>query len=139
MGESLYISLDPGQTTGYATFDKDGNIKDMEYLVLNEVRERFERDLWDAIAVICEDWRLDPKRAMAFSWSQMPECKLIGWLEGVCFMKNIPFILQAAGVKPTGYKHWGRKPLPKSNPLNHAYDAIVHGREYLIKQGVLQA
>lgn len=138
MGQSLYIALDPGGTTGYATFSKEGATVDMEYLDLDEVRVRFEADIWDAIAVICEAWRLHPDQAKNFYWSDMPTSRLIGWLEGVCYMRNIPFILQGAQIKKAGYQHWGKKPLPKSNPMNHAYDAHVHGREYLIKQGIIR-
>jgi hypothetical protein len=139
MGQSKYVAIDPGGTTGYATFTKDGTIMDMEYMELDEVRSRFEDDVWDCLAVICENWRLDPRLAKVFAWSEMPTCKLIGWLEGVCYMRNIPFILQQPQIKTNGYKHWGRDPLPKSNPMNHVYDAVVHGREYLIKQGVINA
>lgn len=137
MGEPCYIALDPGDTTGYATFSASGQIREMEYYPLDEIRERFMMDIWDAIAVICEDWRLYPDAAKHFYFSQMPTAKLIGWLEGVCYMKTVPFHLQAAQIKSTGYKHWGKSPLPKSNPMNHAYDAVVHGREFLIKQGVI--
>lgn len=139
MGESLYIALDPGDTTGYATFYSDGSIKDMEYYSMDEVRSRFEQDIWNhPLAVICEDWRLYPDAARHFYFSPMPTAKLIGWLEGVCYMQSIDFILQAAQIKASGYKMWGRKPLPKSNPMNHAYDAVVHGRHYLIKNGIIQ-
>ena len=134
-----YIALDPGQQTGYATFDEAGNITDMDYLVLNEVRTRFAEDIKEnPTAVVAESWRLDPKRAMAFSWSPMPECRLLGWIEGVCWARGITYVEQAPGVKTAGYMHWGRKALPHSNPMNHAWDAVVHGREYLIKQGVLK-
>ena len=138
MGEPLYIALDPGGTTGYATFNSEGKSRDIEYLAMDEVRERVMQDIWDAIAIICEDWRLRPEMAKHFYWSQMPTAKLIGWVEGVCYMRSIPFVLQGAQIKSTGYKHWGKKPLPKSNPMNHAYDAVVHGREYLIKQKVIK-
>jgi hypothetical protein len=137
MGQPLYIALDPGGTTGYATFDGSGKFLDMEYLDLAEVRNRFELDLWDAIAVICENWKLDPKLAKVFAWSEMPTCKLIGWLEGVCWMKNIPFILQEPQAKRNGYKQAGKTPLPKSNPMNHALDAYIHGRIYLVKNGLI--
>lgn len=138
MGQALYIALDPGKITGYATFDKQGKLVDMEYHNIDEVRNRFEDDLWDALAIICEDWRLYPDAAKHFYFSDMPTAKLIGWLEGVAYMKKIPFILQGAQIKTNGYKMWGRKPLPHSNPMNHAYDAVVHGRAYLIKQRIIQ-
>lgn len=138
MGSPVYVALDPGGTTGYAVFDEAGKLRDLEYLDLDEVRERFEQDLWDTIAVICEDWRLHPEQAKNFSWSQMPTAKLIGWLEGVCMMRSIPFHLQPASIKPMAYKHLGKNPLPKSNPMNHAWDAWAHGNEFLIKMGVIR-
>lgn len=146
MGQSgMFIAIDPGAspkengTTGYARFGPDGSSISMEYFSESEIRHEFMSDIWDApSAVICEDWRLDPKVFRAYSWSRMPTCKLIGWLEGVCYMQNILFILQGAQIKKSGYQHWGKKPLPKSNPMNHAYDAFVHGREYLIKEGIIR-
>lgn len=132
-----YIALDPGGTTGYATWDESANFLDMDYLDLDEVRNKFELDLWDAIVVICETWVLDPKLAKVFAWSEMPTCKLIGWLEGVCYMRKIPFVLQRTQIKPTAYKHAGKKPLPKSNPMNHALDAFIHGDYYLRKNGLI--
>lgn len=142
----MYIAIDPGASekktglSGYAKFADDGAIIDYEYLAEDELKQQFLNDIHSSpLAVICEDWRLNPKSIHVFTWSRMPTPKLIGWIEGVCEGFGVKFILQGAQIKNTGYLHWGKKPLPKSNPMNHAYDAVVHGREYLIKQGVLKA
>jgi hypothetical protein len=141
-----YISLDPGASpkgtglTGYATWDAEGHSLDITYYPENEIKRQFLKDVTGnrIDSVICETWKLDPKTAKVFSWSPMPTPKLIGWIEGVCQILEINFHLQEPGIKKTGYLHWGKGPLPHSNPMNHAYDAFVHGREFLIKQGIIQ-
>lgn len=137
MSEPKYIAIDPGKGVGWATFNEDGSDDEFMTLTEEEVREEFMRRVWDhPPAVICEDWKMTPAAAKFMVWSNMPTAKLIGWLEGVCFMQNIPFHLQGAAVKPNAYKMTGRTPLPKSNPLNHAMDAYVHGKYWLIKNKI---
>jgi hypothetical protein len=131
---SFYLALDPGKATGYAVFNEEGEDDDFDTLDIFETRTLIKTQRWKA--VICEDWKLRPEAAKFMVWSDMPTSKLIGYVEGYCDGLNIPFILQQPAIKPTAYKLAGRKPLPKSNPLNHAMDAYVHGRYYLAKRGI---
>lgn len=145
----MYIAIDPGASeknktglSGYATFTSDGALVEYDYVEEDDIKNKFLSDIRDdpviVDAVICEDWQLRPDAAKRFYWSRMPTSKLIGWIEGACDLANIPFILQAPQIKTNGYKHWGKKSLPHSNPMNHAMDAVVHGRYYLIKQGIIK-
>jgi len=138
MSDVAYIALDPGGTTGYATFEENGTLIDMTYYNLETIRTSFLEDFQPVlIAVICENWRLMPQIAKHFYHSDMPTCKLIGWLEGTCDTMAIQFHLQEPAIKSSAYKWAGKTPLPKSNPMNHAMDAYVHGYYWLMKNGVI--
>jgi len=132
----LWLSLDPGKTTGWATFYPEGTNDDMGWMGIDETRKFVREGIWEGI--ICEDWKLRPEAAKFMVWSDMPTSKLIGYIEGVCAERDIPFILQQPAVKPNAYKLAGRKSLPKSNPMNHAMDAYVHGVYYMIKNNILK-
>jgi hypothetical protein len=133
----MYLAIDPGKTTGWATYNEDGSFEEMGYWDISEARENI-RELSRLTAIICEDWKLRPDMAKVFFWSDMPTSQLIGYCEGTADARGIPFIKQQPSIKPQAYRLSGAKVIPKSNPLNHAQDARVHGYFYLLKQGIIR-
>lgn len=136
---TIYAGFDPGKTVGLAVADESGvvgyttvNWKKLDDYLLHD---------WDrywgekpATAVV-EDYRLnapDSNRVEPIQ-SKIETVQGIGAIRHWCTANEIEFIEQARMYKPVGYKYWGKKPLPKSNPTNNAYDAAAHLMYWLVQ------
>lgn len=131
---TLWAAFDPGESTGLAV----GNEKGLQGYVVTPLRE-FENSLLDwkknwgefpATAVV-EDFRLDHSKEP--QQSKVKTVMVMGMIQFWCKANDIKYIEQARMYRPIGYKYWGRKPLPKSNPANHAYDAVAHLYYFMVQ------
>jgi hypothetical protein len=92
-------------TTGWATFDRDGDITDFGDIRAGDwsTAEMY----WDAVilksakyeTIVCESFQLQPGRAMAQSWSDMETPQMIGALRYMASVNGTPFILQPPSIK----------------------------------------
>lgn len=131
---AVFLGIDPGEKNGIAAYDKDYGI--LWTLTVKEPdMGPFIQKCENLQLVIIEDFFLYPHKAMAQSYSDMPTSRVIGRVEEIARTKGFRLIKQPAKIKPIGYKWIGRKPLPKSNPLNHELDAHVHFMHWAIKHG----
>lgn len=138
--EARFLALDPGKSTGYAYFKANG-----EYLAGGTIRgyesayEWFQTIPWNQLdSVIVEDFRLYTWKAQQQSWSRLETVKLIGAVEILGKMNNIPVVLQSPAHKPIAYM-WAGLKVPKNHDMSHETDAFVHGVYYLQKHGVRRA
>lgn len=137
--EVKYLSLDPGNSTGWATFRVDGSAIDYGtlkgkidvYDLLSETV--FAAPNWSHI--ICEDFRLYPWKSTEQAWSQLDTVRIIGAIEMFAYDNKLELVLQDPSVKTIAYKYAGME-VPKKKSLTHETDAYVHGVYYLQKQGV---
>lgn len=136
-----FLALDPGGTTGWATFSDKGEAvgygqvggKDTFYDWLDNVSSLLP--LLDT--VICEDFKLFPWKSNQQAWSQLATVRIIGAIELYCQMRNITLVLQEPNIKGIGYKWAGLTP-PRNHNISHEMDAYVHGVYYLQKAGLRQ-
>ena len=132
---SDYLAIDPGLTSGWATFNDQGVVIDLGQFKYEE-RNNVLKDLIheNLKEVIVEDYRnhgfTQQKR-----WSRNETSKLIGVIETYCTIKNVPIVLQPNTVKAIGYKWAGIKP-PSNHSISHQYDAVAHGTYRLQQTGI---
>jgi len=134
------IAIDPGsEHCGVAVF-VDGRCV--------MTTERKPVDLYDSLAVwgsqhgnsklrfdvvVCEDFKLDPKRMASLAHSRLETVKVIGVLEERCRRDGTTFVLQPASIKRATAAQAKRR-LPRLMSMgsgNHCRDAEIHGWHYL--------
>lgn len=149
-GRERYLSLDPGLSTGYATFDSNGDLitfgtlkggsEDL-YPFLNRLNAhiRLAEALTDEttghLDVIIEDYKLYPWKAMSQVWDSLETVRLIGAVQFWADLHEFPVHLQEPNVKGIAYK-WAGISVPKNHALSHETDAFVHGVYFLQKAGI---
>ena len=131
------LVLDPGETTGLAVFSAARLVFENQFDTKN--RRLFPNQFAKLVEfakpdiVLFEDYRVYSWRRDQHAWAELHTPKLIGQIEALCIIRNIPFATQMA-VQAKQFctderlKDWdlyisGRK---------HSRDAIRHGCHYLL-------
>lgn len=144
----LWAAFDPGLTTGLAVATSDFGeqaklagyvtirFKEMEDSLLNWVK------YWEYLpeVVIVEDYRKNPYyyEKQEKTQSKIETVQVIGMLKMWCRTNGIKCVEQPRDRKRIGYDNWGKAPLPKSNPMNHAYDAAAHLVYWLVQHKLMR-
>lgn len=88
---------------------------------------------------VTEDYKIRYDRAVQHTGSDVLTLRVIGRIEHWCEINNVTLIKQMPTIKATGYLWLGKKPLPKSNPANHKWDAHVHFIHWAVRKGLIKA
>lgn len=133
----IYIALDPGETTGWAKFNEKGEPIAYGQVAQMDLAKWLDKNITreEVIAVICEEYKNYGHKQQR-KWSRNQTSKNEGAIEQVCDMRDIPFHLQPASIKPIGYKQAGLGAAPSNHSASHQFDAIVHGVYWLTKNGI---
>lgn len=130
MAEYSYLAIDPGDTSGWATFDDQGNLTGMgQFKDTNFVAEITELLHSDLKHVIIEDYVLFKHRAMAQTNSrgrQLKTAKMVGKIEMLCDLKGVPYTKQESSRYKIGAM-WGGFQIPDNHSISHQYVAAAHG------------
>lgn len=138
-----YLAIDPGKATGWCKFDDEGEIVWMGTVDFDNIYEwlkSFEVD--PPKIIVIEEYRLNkgPQfKHIEHSNSKIETVQVIGMVKQWAKTVGAEVIEQARDKRIVGYKYWGEKSLPKSNRLNHAYDATAHGIYYLQRNKIREA
>jgi hypothetical protein len=142
-GEERYLSIDPGISTGYATFKSNGDLirtgtlrdgKTELYPFLDTLVDYPDKPL----DIIVENYRLYPWKSMSQSWSSLETVRFIGAIDYWAYNRSrnlSPVHLQDPQVKGIAYK-WAGLTVPKNHDMSHETDAFVHGVYFLQKAGI---
>jgi hypothetical protein len=134
--KAVYLAVDPGITTGWATWDEQGDIIEMGQVSADEFSKFFQAKITDDILhVIVEDYRNYAWKTQK-RWSRNDTSKFIGQLEMLCNLRNIPITLQPASAKTAGYLWAGLGQAPSNHDISHQYDAVAHGTYWLQNNGI---
>lgn len=134
-----YLFFDPGESTGVAGFDENGDVcykltvrgQDGLFNYLNEmVKGPF------LTLVGIEDFRLYPWKSAAQSWSQFWTVQAIGAIKYACNIVGFQTIIQSTQNRDMGYTWAGLKQPPKTSPIIHEMDAYAHGVYCLQRRGI---
>lgn len=133
-----YLSIDPGQATGYACFDKQGKLLDFGILRTEQAFFRFLKEIDDPpTLIICEEYKLFQRKAIQQSGSDMVASRMVGALEYFAFLHSTPIVFQPASIKKIA-EMWSGKPAPKNHAESHGIDAYNHGIYYLQKNNIIR-
>lgn len=131
------LALDPGETTGVAIFQQ-GKLIETSQESTKEIKSALitiapilNRDGFDAIVI--EEYRIYSWKAKDHAWSDLHTSRLIGAVELMCAMHNLPLFKQSAQIakqfctdkKLKEWGYWQRGQV-------HARDAIRHGCYYIL-------
>ncbi len=132
----MFLAIDPGETTGWATFNLDGYLIDFGQVKgFDGFDEWLEKLSPKPSLIICEKWVTNPKVPQGGSTQETAQ--VIGAIRSYSRKNGIDIEWQMARILLVGYKWAGLKPLPKSKHyLSHQYDAIAHGTYYLVNQKI---
>jgi hypothetical protein len=143
-GEERYISIDPGLSTGWATFRANGDLirtgtlrngAEQLYPFLRRLSVALMENDWKPLDVIVENYRLYPWKAMQQSWASLETVRFIGAVDFWAKLHEYNVHLQDPNIKGIGYK-WAGITVPKNHDLSHETDAFVHGVYFLQRAGI---
>lgn len=128
-----YMSLDPGEGTGWALWSETGHLTDFGnvYDDVNGVADLFEEltgrgTLPDVI--IYEKWKL--LKTKEFYGSTMLSCQVVGVIRAFGHLIEAELISQETNIKSIAQSWTGLKPVG-AHATQHFVDAINHGWYYL--------
>lgn len=137
------LGIDPGMTSGVAwvRYHADNPIgKVWEFITPTEVREKefnkwLQRESKLVDAVACEDFTIKPyvqkwKNTVTTAGTTTTS-KIIGRVEMMCFLRNIPLEMFQPHEKKLGYEMCGMGHMYDPTKKNmHRWDALAHARSY---------
>jgi len=132
-----YLALDPGHTSGWATFDDTGDctavgqIKGLESLhaFLSKITPPPE-------VVIFENFKLFAWKAAQQSGSQLETVQAIGLIKAACFTWGVTPVDQNPNIKSVAEK-WSGVKANKNHAESHKDDAYNHGIYYLVQNKII--
>lgn len=146
------LTIDPGETTGWALWDADWKLLEAGQTPLNEfctalfwyvAGERLdagctgagEFDWMERVQrIVCEDWAIYPWEAQNLGWDKCRTARGIGRIELIAQVAEIELVLQPAKIKETALAAGAEELfLSPRHPNRHANDAIMHGVYYRLK------
>lgn len=126
------LSLDPGHTTGWALFVNGSfyNAGTSNTVLENKIMnwEAIET-LFDIIrptCVVCEDYRMYADKSQQHIGQPVYTLRLIGVIEYLCYLKDIPIYYQMASHAKSFWKDAKLKQLGINVSNKHARDAVRH-------------
>ena len=134
----VYLAIDPGKANGICGYGEKYDLLFMLTIHANDM-VMFLHQFKKVKKCIMESYNLYPKKAQQQLYSDMETSRVIGRVEYWTEHAGVELVMQPASIKSTGYKWIGQKPLPKSNPKNHALDGHVHFMYWAIKHGLVSA
>jgi hypothetical protein len=123
------MGIDPGGDTGVVLINENKEIiytwcidgEDDIYIKLNQILFINKPNI-----IIIEDYRNNIK-----SQSQRFALELIGFIKGLCSLKNIYYKMQMPAVRK-GYIKQAKNMLPETSPA-HIIDALAHALRFIDK------
>jgi len=148
MGDN-YIFFDPGEHTGWVSFDHKGDVIEMGTCNTQDQFYDFLADLHlgEFKVVGYEIFTLYPWKSQAQMWNEFITSQVIGAIKYAVHDYNsaikainskelIELVGQSANVMSMGYMYAGMEPPKPSNPLRHQLSAFAHGVYWLQNNGV---
>ncbi len=132
----IFLSFDPGKGTGVTGYDAKYYMQFMWTLHEADV-VKFLACFEKVSLVVMESYRVFAHKAKEHIGSDLLTSRVIGRIEHWVETIGATLVTQQSSIKDTGYKWAKKKPLPKSNPLNHALDAHIHFIYFAVRRGFI--
>ncbi len=133
----MYLAFDPGGTTGWCSFNDEGETTGYGQLSLDELAAKVDEWANEPIhTVIYETFVLFGHKAKRQTGSDMPASQAIGIIKTLIHRLGSPTVIrQDPSIKNMAQKWTQMKP-PSNHAESHWVDAFNHGAYYLINKGV---
>lgn len=136
---SRWVSVDPGESTGYAVWEGDdlieaGTLPLWEFIDALDPTPCCDGDApFERVTkLVVEDWALYPWEVQNLAWDKCRTARGIGALELIARQQGWDIVLQPAKIKEAaeagGATAYFLRPL---HPNRHANDAIRHGSYHI--------
>lgn len=136
MTRPAFMAIDPGDTTGWATFDEKGNGTGFGQVTTKNAKDIHKfLDEHSPEVIILEDYELFPWKTQQMAFNTVQTVRRIGNIESWAMLNEVPIHLQKPNVKTIGYM-WAGIQKPKNHAQSHGPDAYVHGVHFLQKAGI---
>lgn len=132
----MILVVDPGDTTGWAMFDREGGLIDKGQADLNEFFKLITEHSFAMFLV--EDYRLRKGKQAQQTGSRFQAVQVIGALKYAAYLDEVNFELVDVQAKMLGSMYSGVKP-PSDHKKSHEIDAYNIGIYWLVKNGVIDA
>lgn len=132
----MILVVDPGDTTGWAMFDREGGLIDKGQADLNEFFKLITEHSFAMFLV--EDYRLRKGKQAQQTGSRFQAVQVIGALKYAAYLDEVDFELVDVQAKMLGSMYSGVKP-PSDHKKSHEIDAYNIGIYWLVKNGVIDA
>lgn len=142
MNEINYLSFDPGETTGVATWalnDKgkvDCTLID-QFKLPSLIEFLKEVNTEHLKKIIYEGYRIDPKKLKAHIWSKVETIQTIGRIRFFAEWHDIETVEQPRTILSSAQK-WSGMKLPSDHSISNGPSAYNHGYFYLFNQGLIR-
>lgn len=130
----MILVVDPGDTTGYALFEEDGELYLKGQADFDKFLDFLLKNSFDSIVV--EDYRLRKGKQAQQTGSRFQAVQVIGALKYIARQEKIPFELASVQAKTLGSMYSGVKP-PSNHKLSHEIDAYNIGIYWLVDKGII--
>jgi hypothetical protein len=135
------LAIDPGNTTGFAYFDSNGDVQNWGHLLGGvDGMVGFLQAFTEPVdTIVIEDYRVrgDIQGLKANVGSQLETVQIIGAIKGWAIISNCEVILQAPQLKRMGEKYSNLRPSGAHNNNSHKVDAYNHGYYWLVKNKLI--
>lgn len=131
----MILVVDPGDTTGYALFTEEGELKEKGQANFDKFLDVIALDKYDRIVV--EDYRLRAGKQAQQTGSRFQAVQVIGALKFAAYLNEVPFELANVQAKTLGSMYSGVKP-PSNHKLSHEVDAYNIGIYWLVANNIIE-
>lgn len=130
----MILFVDPGDTTGYAIFEEDGELLTKGQADFDKFLDFLIQNTFDRIVV--EDYRLRKGKQAQQTGSRFQAVQVIGALKYVARQERIGFELVNVQAKTLGSMYSGVKP-PSDHKKSHEIDAYNIGIYWLVANDII--
>lgn len=127
----MYLAFDPGETTGVAEFNSNGEIVAKWQLDFVELVEFLRDHKGPTAVVICEEFKVFGHKAKGFTNDRMEVSQAVGVIRAFAMNQCAEFVYQPPLIKSVAEKWTGVK-VKGAHKNTHWQDAFLHGAYYLI-------
>ncbi len=130
-----YVSFDPGESTGWVTWDENGTMVRQGTCRGRSDLEELLEELGSVPEIVAEDFTLRKDKALQQSGSKLETVRVLGVIESWAYRNKSKITKQPASILYTA-QLWSGMKMPKNHAQSHWVSAYNHGFYYLVKQGV---
>lgn len=136
-----YLAIDPGITSGWATFNSEGNPTNLgDVRGINEFLDWLDELEPIPKVIVIEEYKIRRTQVKqnASHGGKAETVQVIGAVKRFAYKHHIKIVEQSTQCKSIGYRYLGIRP-SKNHRETHKTDAMAHGRYFLQKNKIVKS